>query len=404
MEEKKPGGPVVWMHCSSLGEFEQGRPVLEIISRQYPGTVIVLTFFSPSGYEVRKNYPGADYIFYLPLDSKSNAKKFISLINPSLVLWVKYDYWYYYLTELRKRNIPILLLSGIFRPDQPFFKWYGRLHRYMLEAFTHLFVQTPDSKKLLGTLGLSRNVSIAGDTRFDRVVEIADAAEHYPLIETFCGKYPVIVAGSTWPEDEEEIDHYANMHPGIRFIIAPHEIDRDHLQEVQRLFKSSVLYSQLLTSNSPLTTDSSPGATHHSPVNSVSPTLTTHHSPLTKNTLIIDNIGMLAHLYRYATICYVGGGFGNDGVHNVLEAAVFGKPVVFGPVIEKYIEAVELVNSGGGIVIDSALEAESVFTRLLSDAGEYDQAGQAARNYVYTKKGATEKIVAFIREQNLLTK
>jgi 3-deoxy-D-manno-octulosonic-acid transferase len=384
-----PGGPVVWMHCSSLGEFEQGRPVLENISAQYPQSKIVLTFFSPSGYEVRKDYAGADHIFYLPLDSKRNARRFISLVNPSLVLWVKYDYWYYYLTELKKKNIPVLLLSGVFRPDQPFFKWYGRLHRYMLECFTHLFVQTQGSKRLLGGLGLSRNVSVAGDTRFDRVVEIAGFSEPYPFIEAFCGQYPVIVAGSTWPEDEEEIDHYANTHPDIRFIIAPHEIDRDHLQEVKRLFKRSVLYSEW-------TTQSNPSQTSRTAPRS-------RPADTGLNTLIIDNIGMLAHLYRYATLCYVGGGFGDDGVHNVLEAAVYGKPVIFGPVIEKYIEAVELVDCGGGIVIDSALEAEAVFARLLSDRNEYGHAGDAAKDYVFTKKGATEKIAGYIQENRLLT-
>ena len=392
MQEKDPGCPVVWMHCSSLGEFEQGRPVLESISAQYPRCKIVLTFFSPSGYEVRKGYAGADHIFYLPLDSKSNARRFISLVNPSLVLWVKYDYWYYYLTELKKRNIPVLLLSGVFRPDQPFFRWYGRLHRYMLECFTHLFVQTPVSKKLLGSLGLSRNVSIAGDTRFDRVVEIAGSTEPYPFIETFCGEHPVIVAGSTWPEDEEEIDHYANTHPDIRFIIAPHEIDRDHLQEVKRLFKRSILYSEWSAQSTSAQQNASRTTAQGS-----------RQTGGSFNTLIIDNIGMLAHLYRVATLCYVGGGFGDDGVHNVLEAAVYGKPVIFGPVIEKYIEAVELVDCGGGIVIDSALEAESVFTRLLSDRNEYDLAGKAARDYVYTKKGATEKIAGYIQENRLLT-
>lgn len=389
--------PVIWMHCASLGEFEQGRPVLESLRRIAPGSNVILTFFSPSGYEIRKNYPGADHIFYLPLDSRQNARRFIEYVNPSLVLWVKYDYWYYYLVELKKKNIPVLLISGIFRPDQPFFKWYGRLHRYMLECFRHLFVQTEESKKLLGKLGLSENVSIGGDTRFDRVVEIADGFEALPPIGAFCGNYPVIVAGSTWEEDEEELDHFANTHPECRFIIAPHEIGEGRLLEVEKLFRYSIRYS--------LWVETARGgklqADGQTPVNGGKMGQTTGGRE--PNVLIIDNIGMLSRLYKYATIAYVGGGFGNDGVHNVLEAAVYGKPVVFGPVIEKYIEVLELVDCGGGLVIDSALEAESVFNRLLNDPEQCRQAGDASRNYVLTKKGATEKITAYIQAKRLLT-
>jgi 3-deoxy-D-manno-octulosonic-acid transferase len=373
-------GPVIWMHCSSLGEFEQGRPVLETIRALSPGCTIWVTFFSPSGYEVRKNYEGADHVFYLPLDSRSHARQFIDLVKPTLVLWVKYDYWYYYLVELKRRNIPVLLISGVFRPDQPFFKWYGRLHRYMLECFTYLFVQTETSKKLLGKLGISDNVSISGDTRFDRVIEIAQAAALLPAVGSFCGSQPVIVAGSTWEEDEEELDHYANTHPEIRFIIAPHEIDEERLKEVESLFRYTVRYSELAEEHGE-------AAPNYPP----------------PNVLIIDNIGMLSRLYRYATIAYVGGGFGDDGVHNVLEAAVYGNPVIFGPVIEKYIEAVELTECGGGIVIDSALEAESVFNRLLNDREEYRQTGDASRDYVHSKKGATGKIILYLQENRLLT-
>ncbi|HXO78074.1 MAG TPA: glycosyltransferase N-terminal domain-containing protein, partial [Puia sp.] len=241
----RQGGPVIWMHCSSLGEFEQGRPVLERLRQESPEYRIVVTFFSPSGYETKKDYKGADHIFYLPLDSPGNARQFVSLIKPDLVLWVKYDYWYYFLAELKKKNISVLLISGIFRPDQPFFHWYGRLHRYMLECFTHLFVQTEGSKALLGKLRLAERVSVSGDTRFDRVIEIAEGGAPLPLIASFCGDRPVIVAGSTWEEDEEELDHYANTHPELRFIIAPHEIGEDRLREVEGLFRHSVRYSKL---------------------------------------------------------------------------------------------------------------------------------------------------------------
>lgn len=371
----KSDRPLVWMHSSSLGEFEQGRPVLEQIKKQYPQIRVLLTFFSPSGYEVQKNYTGADYVLYLPMDGKKAVRRFLNEADPQLVLWVKYEYWYYYLTELKKRQIPVLLISGIFRQGQPFFQWYGRLHRYMLESFIHLFVQTRESKQLLGAIGFNRTVTVSGDTRFDRVVQIAEASERLPEIEAFCGNHPVIVAGSTWPEDEEEMDHYANTHPDTRFIIAPHEIDEEHLRDIEKLFKNTVRYSQWKE-------DVGAG---------------------TANTLIIDNIGMLSKLYKYATITYVGGGFGEDGVHNVVEAAVYGKPVVIGPVYEKFVEAVELVSRQGAFVINTALELEQTFDRLLNNDAAYQQACEAARSYVYGKKGATNTVMQFIQENRLLT-
>jgi 3-deoxy-D-manno-octulosonic-acid transferase len=394
--------PLIWMHCASLGEFEQGRPVLERLRLENPAYKILITFFSPSGYETRKDYPGADHVFYLPLDSRQHARRFIDLVRPSLVLWIKYDYWYYYLLELKKRGIPTILLSAVFRPDQPFFKWYGRLHRFMLECFTHLFVQTDLSKKLLGSLGLSENVSVSGDTRFDRVITIAGTQEDLPVIAAFCGEQTVIVAGSTWEEDDEELDHYANTHPEIRFIIAPHEIEEDRLREAEKLFRHCIRYSQW---------ERQIAASHELRAASQTPIgagmgkvrRTANGGQRPPNVLIIDNIGLLSRLYKYATITYVGGGFGDDGVHNVLEAAVYGKPVVFGPVIEKYDEAVDLADCGGGIVIDSALEAESVFDRLLGNPEEYRLICEAARDYVQGKKGATEKITGFIQEKRLLT-
>jgi 3-deoxy-D-manno-octulosonic-acid transferase len=378
----KPTGPVIWMHCSSLGEFEQGRPVLEQLRQKAPDCRIILSFFSPSGYVANKDYNGADHIFYLPLDSPGNARQFIDLVDPHIVLWVKYDYWFYFLRELQRRKIPVLLISGIFRPDQPFFKWYGRMHRYMLKCFTHLFVQTESSRVLLGRLGLRDRVSFSGDTRFDRVIEIAGERVPVPLVEEFCGNRTVIVAGSTWVEDEEELDHFANIHPDIRFILAPHEIGEDRLRDIEGLFRHSIRYSVLKGGNVPA---AGPGGWPE------------------PNVLVIDNIGMLSRLYRYATIAYVGGGFGDDGVHNVLEAAVYGKPVVFGPVIEKYIEAVELMESGGGLIIDSALEAEKVFKRLIGDEREREEMGKAAREYVYSRQGATGTIIRFIQEKRLLT-
>ena len=384
--------PVTWMHCDSIGEFEQGLPILEKIKMQYPDTKILITFFSPAGYEIRKNYDGADYIFYLPVDFQKNARQFIDAVNPAFVLWVKCGFMFHYLDELKRRNIPALLISGAFMDEQPFFSWYGKVHRNMLQCFTHLFVQEEASVRLLSAIGISENVSISGDTRFDRVIEIAGQFEPVVLIEEFCGNnIPVIVAGSTWEEDEEELDHYANTHPEIKFIIAPHEIDAESLREVKKLFKQSVFLSALIEEKS----------------NTQKPKLSTSLSAIlqqpTANVLIIDNIGMLSQLYKYATIAYVGGGFVDNGVHNVLEAAVYGKPVLFGPVIEQYIEVMELVDCGAGFVVDSALEVEETFNRLLTNPEEYFASCKAAKDYVYSKTGATEKIMEYIQEKRLLT-
>lgn len=375
------------MHCASLGEFEQGRPVVEALRERFPEITLIITFFSPSGYEIRKNYSSADHVFYLPMDSSVHARKFIDLISPTLVLWIKYDYWYYYLRELRKREIPALLISPLFRADQPFFKWYGNIHRLMLDSFHAFFVQNESSRQLLETIGINHSVFVSGDTRFDRVTEIAMASESMPVVEAFCNERIVIVAGSTWEEDEEELDHYANTHTDIRFIIAPHEIEEDHLRDMGRLFRHSIRYSTL----------------EKQIQNRKEGNLSILEQGPPVNVLIIDNIGMLARLYAYAKICYVGGGFGDDGVHNVLEAAVYGKPVVTGPVIEKFIEVMELAEAGGVIIIDNALEAESVFSRLLDNEEEYAFHGKAARDYVYARRGATEKIVQYIQENRLLT-
>jgi 3-deoxy-D-manno-octulosonic-acid transferase len=391
----------IWMHCSSLGEFEQGRPVIESLRKLHPDITIIVSFFSPSGYQIRKNYTGADHIFYLPMDSAAHARKWVELIKPTIVLWIKYDYWYYYLRELRMRKIPVLLVSPLFRPDQPFFKWYGNIHRLMLDSFHAFFVQNAESKKLLESLDIKQSVFVSGDTRFDRVINIAEAFEPVPAIADFCGDHRVIVAGSTWEEDEEELDHYANTHPDIRFIIAPHEIDTDHLKDMESLFKNAIRYSALEKLNAErvtLNADRLEPTVVHSALS-----ITRSAFGVQPNVLIIDNIGMLARLYFYADLCYVGGGFGDDGVHNVLEAAVYGKPVITGPVIEKYMEVMELADAGGVIIIDNALEAESVFGRLMNDREEYTFHGNAAKNYVYARRGATEKIVRYIQENRLLT-
>jgi 3-deoxy-D-manno-octulosonic-acid transferase len=373
---------IIWLHCASLGEFEQGRPLLENIRKRYPGYRVLLTFFSPSGYEVRKECRDADYICYLPMDSASGARQFISIVQPALVLWVKYEYWYFYLGEIKKNNIPLLLVSGIFRDDQPFFKWYGNLHRKMLSCFSFFFVQNNESKKLLGKLGFSENVTVSGDTRFDRVIEIAGQFQPIAAIAAFINQSPVIVAGSTWEEDEEELGHFANIHQDIKFIIAPHEIDEEHLKDIEKLFRHCIRYSNLVAANRDTITDGLQAA---------------------PNVLLIDNIGMLSSLYQYATITYVGGGFGDDGVHNVLEAAVFGKPVIFGPVYEKFREAVDLEACGGAFSIENALELEETLLFLLRSNDACSKAGEAAKDYVYSNKGATEKILELIQEKRLLT-
>lgn len=368
----------VWMHCASLGEFEQGRPLLEAVRQQYPQAKIVLSFFSPSGYEIRKNYPGADWVTYLPLDSAENAKSFIAQVKPSLVLWVKYEYWYYYLTELHRKNIPVLLVSGIFRKEQPFFKWYGSFWRKILPAFKHMFVQDERSVELLKYIKNTVPVTVSGDTRFDRVVDIAEKWE--PLseqVKQFCQGHQVVVAGSTWEEDEEELIHYSKAFPHTRFIFAPHEISEPRIKDLLEEFKDGVLFSTL--------TNRQAGTVIHS------------------NVLIIDNIGMLSRLYCYADIAYVGGGFNESGIHNILEAAVYGKPVIFGPVYEKFAEARDLVDAGAAFSIKNAIELEALLTELLNDDVKRKEIGNISKNYVYSKKGATNNIMEYIYKNRLLT-
>jgi len=376
-EYKKKATPLVWMHCASLGEFEQGRPLLEKLKTRYPNYNFLLTFFSPSGYEIRKDYKGADYVCYLPLDGQQNAKRFLEIVNPSLVIFVKYEYWYYYLREIRQRNIPILMVSALLRKDDVFFKWYGSLQRKMLSFFTHVFVQNRTSLQLLEPVGLSGKSSVAGDTRFDRVIEIAETASTIPGIEQFLNNSHSIVAGSTWPKDEDVLRESikAINDPSLKLVIAPHEISKHRISELTNQFPGSVLYSQCTTSGFPT------------------------GNP---NVLIIDNIGMLSRLYKYAYITYVGGGFGK-GIHNTLEAAVFGKPVLFGPAYEKFNEAIDLVANGGAVSIMNAKECTIALQKLLQDQHEYLSSCDKAKEYVYANRGATQTIIQFIQENRLLT-
>lgn len=374
---------IVWMHCSSLGEFEQGRPVLEKIRSQYPGYKILLTFFSPSGYEVQKDYDGADWVFYLPMDGPSNAKKFLEIVHPSLVIFVKYDLWYFYLKETNKRKIPLLLISALIAKDTAFFKWYGRMHRKMFGLISYFFVQDNDTKKYLDEKGFT-NSTVAGDTRFDRVIEIAEKWEPIPGIDKFIDNKKIIVAGSTWKEDEAVLHKAFALLPNdpIKLIIAPHELSESSLKYLEGLFPNSIRYSRLLNHESGITNQESGMS----------------------SCLIIDNIGMLSRLYKYGTITFVGGGMTSYGVHNVLEAAVYNKPVIIGPYYQKYIEAIGLVESGGSLVIKNEKDlAETILQLLNNTDGRYDRSSKAAGDFVQRYAGADKKILQFIQENRLLT-
>ncbi len=371
---------VVWVHCASLGEFEQGKPIMEAIKKQYSHCKLLVTFFSPSGYEVRKNDAVADWVFYLPMDSNRNAKRFVKIVRPTLVLFVKYEFWYYYLKTLKDQQIPTLLVSGIFREDQPFFAWYGGFNRSILTFFNHLFVQNKACAQLLKGIGIERQVTVSGDTRFDRVLAIAEKAAPIPEIEAFIGNdKQVIVAGSTWLDDDKVLHHYAVANPAIIWIIAPHDISPTRMEDCLRLYPQAITYSAWVKQPK-------------------------EQANLECQVLIMDNMGMLSRLYQYATIAFVGGGFGADGVHNVLEAAVYAKPVVIGPAFSKYAEAVDLVDAGGAFSVNEVLSLEKVLNLLLKNPAAYQKAGKAAGFFVQVQSGATAATMQYIYENRLLIK
>jgi len=355
---------VIWVHAASLGEFEQGRPVMEEIRHRFPQFKILLTFFSPSGYEIRKNYNGADYVFYLPLDTKHNASRFIALIKPAMAIFVKYEFWYHYLDQLHKNQIPVYLISGIFRPGQVFFRWYGKWFRKMPGYFEHLFVQNKESLALLHGISVT-NVTLAGDTRFDRVLQIAAATREIPIAARFKGDNVCVVAGSTWPGDESLLIRYINScDETVKFIIAPHEIHEEHIRKIiQQCEKSFVRYSEA-----------------------------TETSVQDKQVLIVDNIGLLSSLYRYGDVAYIGGGFGK-GIHNILEAATFGLPVIFGPNYAKFNEAIELKGLGGAVSVTAMDELQSLLNHWLSDKADRLRAGSVSKQFVHDRAGATSVIV-----------
>lgn len=359
--------PLAWFHCASLGEFEQGRPVIEAYRAQYPQHRILLTFFSPSGYEVRKNYPGADYIFYLPSDTASRANRFIKLTEPRIVFFVKYEFWYHYLHVLYQQDIPVISFSSIFRPEQLFFKPYGGFYRNLLRYFSHLFVQNAESKQLLKNIGIDQ-VSVAGDTRFDRVRQVCEARKTIPLAAAFKADRKLLVVGSSWPADMEVLLPFLNRFAGpLKVIIAPHEIHENELQALERALKqTSIRYSQANEVN-----------VHEAEV------------------LIIDNIGMLSSLYQYGDFAYIGGAFGK-GLHNILEAATFGMPLFFGPNHRRFKEAMDLIESGGAFPIRETADFEKHFSYLFANETEREKKAQITRQYVTKHTGATRQIMDYV--------
>lgn len=357
--------PIAWVHCASLGEFEQGRPVIEAIRKQYPDYQILLTFFSPSGYEIRKNYELADYICYLPADTKKNAKRLIELVRPEMVFFVKYEFWFHYIMELKKRNIPLYLVSAIFRENQLFFKnspW-GKWYRKMLFSFEQFFVQDDQSVKLLHQVGI-KNVTKAGDTRFDRVAEIARNGKNIPLVEKLKGNSLLVVAGSTWKPDEELLAQYIHSHPETKFIIAPHETKRGNVDRLITLLKTPVIcYTEA-----------------------------TEESVMNKQVLIVDTIGILSSIYKYADLSYIGGGFG-VGIHNTLEAAIFGMPIVFGPNYLKFNEATTMVRLGIAFPINDSPSLNTILDQLLLDNDKRNSIAVECTNFTNQNLGATQIIL-----------
>ena len=373
-EKVDPDAQYVWFHAASLGEFEQGRPLMEQMRREHPEYKILLTFFSPSGYEVRKNYEGADIICYLPLDTITNARRFLRTIRPVMAFFIKYEFWYNYLHILKHRHIPVYSVSSIFRPGQVFFRWYGQQYSRVLKCFTHFYVQNETSRELLSTIGIT-DVTIVGDTRFDRVLQIKASAKQLPIVENFISRKEeetrIFIAGSSWQPDEEIFIPFFNEHREWKLIIAPHVIAEDHLQQIEKLLagRKVVRYTQLANAQ--------------------------HQTPDTQDAevLIIDCFGLLSSIYHYADVTYVGGGFG-VGIHNTLEAAVWGVPVIFGPNNQRFQEAQGLKACGGGLEISNADEFHLVMQRFLDNPQDMTTAGQKAGAFVEQMTGATAKILA----------
>ena len=373
-EHVDPNADYAWFHAASLGEFEQGRPIMEEFRKVYPEKKILLTFFSPSGYEVRKNYELADLVCYLPIDTPTNAIRFLRTVRPSVAFFIKYEFWYNYMHILRHRGVPVYSVSSIFRPDQVFFRWYGKTYAHVLKCFTHFFVQNEESKRLLASIGIT-NVDVTGDTRFDRVATIANQSKNIPAVATFVKNNPkkVFVAGSSWLPDEQIFLPYLAQHPEWKIIIAPHVIAENHIEMIMQLLKGRrvMRYSQLQVGD---------------------------HAKLAEaEVLIIDCFGLLSSIYKYGTVAYVGGGFGVS-IHNLPEAAVWNIPVIFGPNNHKFQEAQELKACQGGFEITSAEDFALIMNRFSADKQALKAASDAAGNYVRSQSGATERLLQLLRE------
>ena len=361
-EKVDPEASYIWIHASSLGEFEQGRPLIEMIKDTDPKKHILLTFFSPSGYEVRKNYPLADVVCYLPMDKPKLVRRFLDAVKIEKAIFVKYEFWGNYLNELKSRNIPTYIISAIFRPTQAFFKPYGKKYRQILNCYTKLFVQDEESRQLLSDIGIN-NVAVTGDTRFDRVTDILNKHADLPIVEEFSRGAFTLFAGSSWQPDEEILIPYFNEHPDMKMVIAPHEISEDRIAGIMaKLKRKAVRYTQ-----------------------------TTPSEAAEADCLIIDCFGILSKSYQFATVAYVGGGFG-VGIHNINEAAVYAIPVVFGPNYQKFKEARDLIALEGAFTIKNAADCHSVLDRLLTDGEFLKKHGEAAGRYIQQNLGATERI------------
>lgn len=362
-EKMDPNAQYVWFHAASLGEFEQGRPLMEQLKREHPEYKILLTFFSPSGYEVRKNYEGADIITYLPLDTIMNARRFLRTIRPVMAFFIKYEFWYNYLHILKYRKVPVYSVSSIFRPEQVFFKWYGRNYGRVLHCFTHFFVQNEISRQLLAKIGINE-VTVVGDTRFDRVLQIKEAAKQLPVVEAFTDGHRTFVAGSSWQPDEDIFIPWFNAHKDWKLIIAPHVIGEDHLQQIlSKIEGKAVRYTQASA-----------------------------EEVRDAQVLIIDCFGLLSSIYHYGEVAYVGGGFG-VGIHNLPEAAVWGVPVIFGPNNQRFQEAQQLKACGGGLEINGAADFQRIMDRFDANPQQVEADGKKAGDYVKGKAGATGKVL-----------
>ncbi len=358
--------PVAWFHCASLGEFEQGRPVIESFKNEFPDLAIVITFFSPSGYEIRKNYALADLVTYLPIDTPKKAHDFINLINPSLCIFVKYEFWYNYLKILHQKSIPIIAISAIFRAEQVFFKSYGGFFKNILKKFDHLFVQNEHSLQLLKSIKI-KNASVAGDTRFDRVAALSESVKPNTFVHNFKGNHRLMVIGSSWPEDMKHLIPFINSNSSIKFVIAPHEINSSEITKMEKeIAGKTIRYSNF------------------------------NHANVDAQVLFIDNVGMLSSLYQYGEFAYIGGAFGK-GLHNILEAATFGLPIFFGNKhYRKFQEAVDLVENGGAFTISDHSELKKRFSTLL-ELQNWKKSSQVCKNYVISNTGATDAIINYCK-------